>query len=55
MDYGVKVRSDNYLEGYAWSENIGWISFDVSDTGSPPSGYDYSSQGFIAQLDSGTG
>jgi hypothetical protein len=31
--YGVNINSDGTFSGYAWSENIGWISF------SPPAPY----------------
>lgn len=36
-DYGVSIPSaDGNLSGYAWSENIGWISFNSDDlTGCP--------------------
>lgn len=36
--YGVKVDTNNgKVSGYAWSNNIGWVSFNRSDTGAPPS------------------
>ena len=31
------ASSSSELSGWAWSENIGWISFNESDTGVPPS------------------
>ena len=37
-DYGVNINQDGILSGYAWSENIGWISFNQGDlTGCPSS------------------
>jgi hypothetical protein len=36
--YGVTLKSDGFLEGYAWSENVGWISFNPLDLGGCPSG-----------------
>jgi len=45
--FGLPVRT---LVGHAWSENIGWISFNLSETGNPPGEYDYSSDGYIAEL-----
>ena len=27
-NYGVTINSNGNFAGYAWSENIGWISFD---------------------------
>lgn len=36
--YGVKVDPESgNMSGYAWSNNVGWISFNRSDAGSPPS------------------
>lgn len=54
VNYGVNVRQDDYLEGYAWTETVGWISFNLADTVSPPAQYNYSGQGFLAQLQGGT-
>jgi len=54
VDYAVNLRTDDFLEGYAWSENIGWISFNLANTAAPPGptpAYDYSGSGFIAQYD----
>lgn len=32
IDYGVDIDEDTgYMSGFAWSENIGWISFNVAD------------------------
>lgn len=33
--YGVNIGSDGKLSGQAWSENVGWISFNESETGIP--------------------
>lgn len=38
FDYGVNLDASNNLSGYAWSSNIGWISFQLSDVASCPSG-----------------
>jgi len=39
IDYGVDIDEDTgYMSGYAWSENIGWISFNESDIAGCPSG-----------------
>lgn len=36
--FSVKVNMNNgKISGHAWSSNIGWISFDQSETGNPPS------------------
>lgn len=51
-DYGVDIHSvTNVLSGYAWSDNVGWISFNLADTGNPPAEYDYSAQGYTAEYD----
>ena len=35
-DYGVNIDSlTGDLSGYAWSDNIGWISFNIGDTDCP--------------------
>lgn len=37
-DYGVHVpQTDGDLNGYAWSENLGWVSFQSADLGGCPS------------------
>ncbi len=51
VDYGVNLNADNTLSGYAWSSNIGWISFNKIDTGVPPGApYGDNLQGYIAKL-----
>ena len=51
-DYGVKIDSaTGNFSGYAWSSNVGWISFDRSDTGNPPSDDPGSGAGPIAKVD----
>lgn len=35
--YGVNIASDGKLSGYAWSENIGWITFNRDNANTPPS------------------
>ncbi len=36
--YGVDLDGTGQLSGYAWSENIGWLSFNESDLSGCPSG-----------------
>jgi hypothetical protein len=38
--YRVALYPNNHLAGYAWSENVGWISFNRQQTGDPPPDYD---------------
>ena len=62
-NYGVKVTTQpgqgtnggdlGILSGYAWSENVGWISFNRSETGPPPAVPDYSLNNYLAQVDFG--
>lgn len=53
IPYGVTINgATNVLSGYAWSDKdsgVGWISFNLSDTGAPPAEYNYSAQGYIAK------
>ena len=38
VDYGVNIdEATDKLSGHVWSENIGWVSFDRDETGTPPS------------------
>lgn len=48
-NYGVNIDASGILSGYAWSENIGWISFNRSDTGAPPASPDYGT--YLAKVD----
>ncbi|MFH1259015.1 MAG: DUF4082 domain-containing protein [Elusimicrobiota bacterium] len=50
--YSVDIDSDGYFYGYAWSENIGWISFNRTDTGNPPEAPYNGGSGPIATFDS---
>lgn len=34
--YGVNIADDGKLSGYAWSENIGWITFNRDNANTPP-------------------
>src|SRR3989344_1623737 len=34
-NYGVRVASDGSISGYAWSENLGWLSFRDGDGSHP--------------------
>ena len=39
VSYGMNIPvSDGNLSGYAWSENLGWLSFNVADLTGCPSG-----------------
>jgi len=53
IPYGVNVDSaTKELSGYAWSANIGWISFNKTDTGLPSGApYNNNLQTYIAMLD----
>jgi len=37
-DYGINIASDGLMSGYAWSENVGWISFNEPDLVGCPEG-----------------
>lgn len=51
VDYRVNIDANNYLSGEAWSENIGWISFNIPRANTPSGEYNYSASGFIARYD----
>lgn len=51
-NYGVNLDTIGVLSGYAWSENIGWISFNRSDAGVPPGSPDYGT--YLAKIDDAT-
>lgn len=62
INYGVNINEGNgELSGYAWinpyddsanTSNIGWLSFNKSETGIPPAPpFDNNDQNYIAQLD----
>jgi len=56
VDYGVDIDgpaegNTGAFSGYAWSDNIGWISFDRSETGAPPSDDVCPDGSCIAKLD----
>ncbi len=54
-DYGVNIDpTTGDLSGYAWSENIGWISFNREDTGNPPTAPFNGDSGPIAQYNFST-
>jgi hypothetical protein len=36
-NYGVNIKDDKIFEGYAWSEHIGWITFNESQLSGCPS------------------
>lgn len=38
MNHGVHVSANGSMSGYAWSPNIGWISFNSGDVSGCPSG-----------------
>lgn len=51
-DYGVAIhRVTGAFSGYAWSSNLGWISFNRIDTGDPASDDPGGGSGEIAKLD----
>lgn len=53
--YGVKIEDPTgYLSGSAWSENIGWISFNRSETGAPPAAPYNGAESYIAKVDLAT-
>ena len=45
-DFGVNVAPDGSLSGYAWGENVGWITFDTSTLGANAARYDDSTGRF---------
>jgi len=50
--YGVNIDPTSYeLSGQAWSENLGWISFNRSETGTPPDIPYNGTETYIAKLD----
>jgi hypothetical protein len=59
-NYGVKLQPDpsdpskKVFSGYAWSEHIGWISFNRSETGAPPTEDPCFDGSCIAKLDPST-
>lgn len=58
FDYGVNISpltGTGIFSGYAWSENVGWVSFNRTDTGNPPSAPFNGGSGPIAQVDWSTG
>ncbi len=55
-NYGVvEETTTGNLSGSAWSENIGWISFNRSETGNPPASDIGSGSGAIAAVNLSTG
>lgn len=54
-NYGVNVDTNGDFSGFAWSENLGWISFNRSATGNPPGQPYLNGTGPIAHLNSGNG
>ncbi len=36
VNYGVNINADGIFSGYAWSENIGWISFNEDELSGCP-------------------
>ncbi len=56
VNYGVNIDNvTGNFSGYAWSSNVGWISFNRSDTGNPPTDDPGSGSGPIAKVDSVSG
>ncbi len=56
VEYGVTINPSTYaLSGYAWSENVGWLSFNKADTSTPPAApFNDGLQTYIAKLDTST-
>lgn len=59
-DYGVNISpiattGTGDFSGNAWSDNVGWISFNRADTGTPPAAPFNGASGPIAQVDWITG
>jgi len=51
INYGVNIDSETgILSGFAWSENIGWITFDRSVAGPPPQD-PYLNENFLAKVE----
>ncbi len=57
FDYGVNADIDpispayGQLSGYAWSPNVGWITFDKAVAGIPPGAPYNGAETYIAKLD----
>jgi hypothetical protein len=50
-DYGVAINEEsNKLSGHVWADNLGWISFDRDETGTPPSDDPCVDESCIARL-----
>jgi len=50
-NYGVNINPiSGYFSGYAWSENVGWLSFNRSETGTPPSNDPCPSDNCVAKV-----
>lgn len=53
FEYGISVDpATGNFSGYAWSNSVGWISFNRSDTGDPP-GEPYQSGTILAHYNKG--
>jgi hypothetical protein len=51
VNYGVHIDPETgVLSGFAWSENIGWITFDRSIAGPPPQN-PYLNETFLAKVE----
>jgi len=55
VDLGSVSPTFEELSGFAWSKNIGWISFDKAVAGNPPGAPYNAAETFMAKLDTGTG
>ncbi|MFH1714326.1 MAG: LamG-like jellyroll fold domain-containing protein, partial [Candidatus Nealsonbacteria bacterium] len=53
INYGVDIDEAGNFSGHAWSENIGWVSFERSETGPPPEAPDFGTH--LAEVDIITG
>jgi hypothetical protein len=52
-EYHVSVDSDRYLDGYAWSSNLGWLKFDEELHGPNGAGNGTTAHGARVQNESG--
>lgn len=50
----VHAAAGDNVSGWAWSENIGWISFNRNDTGAPPAAPFNGVESYIAKADLGS-
>ncbi|MEK7520130.1 MAG: hypothetical protein AAB581_02725, partial [Patescibacteria group bacterium] len=55
-NYGAHLNLSTYeLSGYAWNENVGWITFEKTIAGTPPGTPYNGPESYMAKLDTVTG